>query len=131
MRLTEKGLLRWYAACCNTPIGNTLHTPKLSFIGLVHNCLENDAPPLRDSFGPVRAWVNTNGAKGEPKPKVAGQGPVIWWFLTRVLQARLNGAYKRTPLFRADTGMPVVTPRILSSEERAGVMSAVRTFSGI
>jgi len=21
MRLTEKGLLRWYAACCNTPIG--------------------------------------------------------------------------------------------------------------
>ncbi len=28
MRLTEKGLLRWYAGCCNTPIGNTLITPK-------------------------------------------------------------------------------------------------------
>jgi Family of unknown function (DUF6151) len=23
MRLTTNGLLRWYAACCNTPIGNT------------------------------------------------------------------------------------------------------------
>ena len=23
MRLTPNGLLRWYAACCNTPIGNT------------------------------------------------------------------------------------------------------------
>jgi hypothetical protein len=130
VRLTEKGLLRWYAACCNTPIGNTLATPKLSFIGLVHNCLENNAPPLNDSFGPVRAWVNTNGAKGDPKPKVAGQGPVIWWFLTTVLKARFNGDYKRTPLFRADTGMPVVTPRILSSTEHTGVMNAVRAATG-
>ena len=23
LRLTENGLLRWYAACCSTPIGNT------------------------------------------------------------------------------------------------------------
>src|SRR5512138_1141593 len=29
MRLTPKGLLRWYAPCCNTPIGNTLATPKV------------------------------------------------------------------------------------------------------
>src|SRR5262245_19575480 len=32
MRLTPQGMLRWYAGCCNTPIGNTLATPKLSFI---------------------------------------------------------------------------------------------------
>ena len=37
MRLTDKGLLRWYASCCNTPIGNTLATPKMSFIGLLHS----------------------------------------------------------------------------------------------
>jgi hypothetical protein len=126
MRLTPKGLLRWYASCCNTPIGNTLATPKLSFIGLVSTCLKQADPRLDDAFGPVRAWVNTKGAKGEPKPKVVGQGPVIYWFFRTVLKARFNGDYKRTPLFREDTGASVVTPRVLSSAEHESVMSAVR-----
>jgi hypothetical protein len=131
MRLTEKGLLRWYAACCNTPIGNTLMTPKISFVGLVHNCLESPGgQSLDDSFGAVRARVNTKGAKGDPKPEVGGQGAVIWWFITRVLKARLNGDYKRNPLFNPDTGKPVVTPRVLSAEEHSSVMNAVRAASG-
>jgi hypothetical protein len=129
IRLTEKGMLRWYAGCCNTPIGNTLATPKLAFIGLVHTCLENRDPPLGDSFGPVRAWLNTGSARGDPKPKVAGQGTIIWWFITTVLKARLNGDYRHTPLFRADTGRPVATPRVLSSGEHANVMNAVRAAS--
>ncbi len=40
MRLTENGLLRWYAACCNTPIGNTSSNFKIAVIGLVHNWLD-------------------------------------------------------------------------------------------
>jgi hypothetical protein len=126
MRLTSKGLLRWYASCCNSPIGNTLATPKLSFIGLVSTCLKQPDSPLEDSFGPVRAWVNTNGAKGDPKPKVMGQWAVLSWFFATVLKARFNGDYKRTPLFRVDTGAPVVTPRVLSSAEHESVMNAVR-----
>src|SRR5450432_3257521 len=46
IRLTEKGLLRWYAKCCNTPVGNTLGAYKMSFIGLVHTCLESSGAPL-------------------------------------------------------------------------------------
>jgi hypothetical protein len=130
MRLTQKGLLRWYAGCCNTPIGNTLATPKISFIGLVHNCLESGDQSLDDSFGPIRAWVNPKGAKGDPKPEVVGQGPVVWWFITRVLRARLNGDYKRNPLFDAGTGKPVMIPRVLSADEHSGVMNAVRAASG-
>jgi hypothetical protein len=125
MRLTQKGLLRWYAACCNTPIGNTLATPKISFIGLVHNCLETGGQSLDDSFGPIRAWVNPNGAKGDPKPEAAGRGAVVWWFISRTLKARLNGDYKHNPMFRSDTGKPVVVPRVLSAEEHSGVMKAV------
>jgi hypothetical protein len=30
LRLTARGMLRWYARCCSTPIGNTLASPKLS-----------------------------------------------------------------------------------------------------
>ncbi len=130
IRLTPKGLVRWYAGCCHTPIGNTLATPKLSFIGLVHTCLEGGGRPLDDAFGPVRAWFNTNGARGNPKPRQAGHGAVVSWFIGTVLRARLNGDYKYTPFFVADSGMPVVTPRVLSGEEHATVMNAVRAAGG-
>jgi hypothetical protein len=130
MRLTQKGLFRWYAACCNTPIGNTLGTPKISFIGLVHNCIDSGDRSLGDSFGPIRARVNTKSAKGDPKPEGVGMGPATWWFITRVLRARLNSDYKHNPLFRADTGRPIVDPRVLSSSEHTGVMDAVRAASG-
>jgi hypothetical protein len=129
MRLTPKGLVRWYAGCCKTPIGNTLATPKLSFVGLIHTCLEGaaEAPGSLDPvFGPVRCWVNPSGAKGEPKPKVAGQWQVLGWFFRKVLVARLNGEYRQTPFFETATGKPVVTPRILTEPERAQIREAVR-----
>ena len=34
LRLGPKGLFRWYASCCNTPVGNTL-TPAIPFVGVV------------------------------------------------------------------------------------------------
>jgi hypothetical protein len=125
MRLTPKGLLRWYASCCNTPIGNTLATPKVSFVGLVHACLHAPGKSLDDSFGPVRIWVHTKSASGAPKPEQRGLGKALRWVIRTVLKARLNGDYKRTPFFRADTGAPIVTPRVLTRAERANVMHAV------
>lgn len=32
MRLTDKGMVRWYAGCCRTPIGNTV-SARVPFIG--------------------------------------------------------------------------------------------------
>jgi hypothetical protein len=129
MRLSPKGLVRWYAGCCKTPIGNTLATPKLSFVGLVHTCLEGTsaAPGSLDPvFGPVRCWVNPEGAKGEPKPKVAGQWQVLGWFFRKVLMARLNGDYRKTPFFDVATGKPVVAPQILTKAEHAQLRATVR-----
>ena len=131
LRLTEKGLVRWYARCCNSPIGNTLATPKISFIGLVHTCLESGGAPLDAAFGPVRARFNTSGAKGDSKPKVTGQGAVAWWFISKVLKARINGDYKRSPFFRTDNGALIVAPHVLTSAEHATVMNAVRAATGI
>lgn len=53
MRLSEKGLLRWYTKCCNTPIGNTLVDYKISFIGLIHTCVDSSNRSLDESFGPL------------------------------------------------------------------------------
>jgi len=126
LRLTPKGLLRWYARCCRTPIGNTLATPKIAFIGLLHACLGAHAASLDEAFGPVTAWVNVKGARGDPKPRQAGVGKCVWWFVRTAAQARISGEYRRTPLFRPDTGAPVVAPHVLSPEELARVMRAVQ-----
>jgi hypothetical protein len=63
MRLTPKGLLRWYTSCCKTPIGITPPNFRISYLGLVHKCLESGGNPLEDSFGPVRMRVNIKSAK--------------------------------------------------------------------
>jgi hypothetical protein len=120
VRLTEKGMVRWYAGCCKTPIGNTLENYTISFVGLLHNCLETPTWPLQNSFGAVRTYANPQGAIGRPQPKAKGMGATIWWFVKTILKARVNGDYKRTPFFR--DGKPITSPRVLSSAERETAM---------
>jgi hypothetical protein len=120
LRLTDKGMVRWYAGCCRTPIGNTLENYKISFIGLLHNCLESSEPSLEGSFGPVRTYANPQGAIGDPKPRSTGMGATIWWFVRTTLKARVNGDYRRTPFFK--DAMPIAVPRVISSAERADAM---------
>ena len=120
VRLTEKGMIRWYAACCRTPIGNTLENFKISFIGLLHDCLET--APLQESFGPIRSYVNPQGAIGTPKPKSAGMWTTVWWVISTIGKARVNGDYKHTPFFRMDTRRAIVEPHVLSVDERDAAM---------
>lgn len=130
MRLTTNGLLRWYAACCNTPIGNTPSTPNLSFIGLIHNCLSSDQTSLDTAFGPIRMYVHTQSAvasqlrfalNGEDKPKPAGVLSGTLRVLGMILRARLDGRYKQNPFFVVESGTPIVTPKVLSDEELKNV----------
>jgi hypothetical protein len=125
MRLTEKGLVRWYAACCNTPLGNTLANFKVSFVGLIHSCLDNGGRSLDDSFGPIRMRVNTKGAKSELPSNTLAEIGGIMRIVGMLLRARLNGSYRRTVFFSPDTGAPVAAPKVLSREERDRLMRAV------
>jgi hypothetical protein len=125
MRLTPKGLLRWYAACCNTPIGNTVANYRVSFVGLVHSCLEGTGASLDESFGPIRARVNTQSATGAVP---SGSGSMISAILPLIaLLARplIDGSYKRTPFFVVGTGTPIVTPKVLSRGERAELSARI------
>jgi hypothetical protein len=124
MRLTPNGLLRWYSTCCNTPVGNTLANYKLSFVGLVHNCLEGAGPALETSFGPVQAHVNTGSAKGGVKSSPLALVPVILRFIGFLVGSRVDGSYRRSAFFSPDTGAPIVSPKVLSSGEREQLMRA-------
>ena len=125
MSLTEKGMLRWYARCCNTPIGNTPRDFKVSHVGLVHTCLEDPSRTLDSSFGPVRMRVNTKNAKGRPKSMPISTIASVLRFMTSLVRARLDGSYKYTPFFVPDRGIPVVPPKVLTRDERDRVMNAV------
>ena len=125
MRLSPNGLMRWYAKCCNTPIGNTVANFKVSFVGLVHSCLDNGGQSLHDSFGPVRMSINTKAAKGEVRSNSLAAIGGVTRILGMLLRARLNGSYKRTMFFSQRTGAPVAQPKVLSREERDSLMQAV------
>lgn len=117
MRLSQHGLLRWYTGCCNTPVGNTMANFRVSFVGLIHSCLEAPGMSLEGTFGPVRMWVHTKSARGDVASKAGGMVPGILRFVAMVARARIDGSYKRTPLFSPGTGTPIVVPKVLSRSE--------------
>ena len=111
LRLSPKGLLRWYATCCNTPLCNTLANEKFYMVGVLSNTVLSEKAAL----GPIKAQVNVAGAIGGGV-KSKGQLNAVVGILTRQLGAMI---WKRTqnPFF-TDVGNPVVVPLVLSLEER-------------
>jgi hypothetical protein len=125
IRLTAKGMLRWYAACCNSAIGNTLPTPNLSFIGLIHTCLDSDQTSLDKAFGPIQMYVNIQSAIGEYKPKSTGVLSGTLRMLGMILKARLDGRYKQTPFFVMESRTPIAVPKVLNDQELKSIKNAV------
>ena len=122
MSLSDRGLLRWYAGCCKTPIGNTPRDFKMPYVGLVENCLHGDAPSLQESFGPVRAVLNTkSSAEGHVKSTPVSKSLSLLKIMKSVIAARLNGSYRRNPFFETAAGTPIVQPRVLTKTERERV----------
>ena len=62
LRLTKKGLYRWYTDCCNTAVGNTVST-KIPFFGIVHSFMK-DVMDRTELLGPIRGAVFIKNAKG-------------------------------------------------------------------
>jgi Family of unknown function (DUF6151) len=123
MSLSPRGLLRWYAGCCNTPIGNTSRDFKLPYVGLIDSCLGSDSPSLQESFGPVRMVIKTESAKGHVESRPVRNLLTLVAIMKSVIGARLSGAYKHSPFFAAETGKPIVEPRVLTKAEREGLGS--------
>jgi len=117
LSLSPRGTLRWYAACCNTAIANTARDPKLSYLGIVHTCL-GEPSARAAAFGPPRAPVNTKHAYGKVTTNAWSVLHSIVRIVARVLRARLDGSWRRSPFFPPDSAAPVVAPRVLNREER-------------
>lgn len=123
MRLTPKGLMRWYASCCNTPVGNTMATAKAPFCGMMALFTDHEAQgqPRDVTAGPVRAHVNGQvGFVGDGGRKLSffEKAGVLWHAVSLLLKGWVRGEARPSPFF-ADDGTPRVKPIVLSADERA------------
>ncbi|HAT29915.1 MAG TPA: hypothetical protein DCW29_03410 [Janthinobacterium sp.] len=114
LRLSKKGMLRWYWACCDTPLANTRDSAGPPFVSIHRACIAiADAAML----GPPTR-VQARFATG-PTPAGAKRGNSLATILKIVrflLLGRLRGENMPTPFFGA--GAAVVVPRVLSHAER-------------
>jgi hypothetical protein len=123
VRLSDKGLHRWYCGECMTPVGNTV-SPRVPFVGLIHTFMDHggDGRARDQALGKPLGYVQTRSAVGSvPSPtggasllRVIGRSVRLlgkWW---------LTGAGSPSPFFD-EQRVPRVQPRILSPEERAAL----------
>ena len=107
-RLGPNGLFRWYAKCCDTPIANTVPKARFPFVGAV-------LPAGHDHFGRVTAHVNTGSAP--LRTKQTGMTATVYGIFFRAAKAAITGKGKTSPFFD-ETGAPIVTPTVLTQEQR-------------
>ena len=115
VHLTDKPTLRWFTNCCRSPVGNTLNSNRLPFIGVIASAIDTSAIPggLDELIGPIRARVNGAGAKGEVGELGIHQSAPLslyWRFGRMVLAAKFSGEYRKSPLFDPESGRPIVKP---------------------
>jgi hypothetical protein len=124
VRLSPKGMYRWYAGCCKTPIANS-PSAGLPFLGTVHLFYDLPQDPrARDqALGPIRAKFYGKFGYGEMGPDISPGIPPLGFVLKTVkfmLLAKVRGMHKPSPFYGAD-GAPVVEPRVLTKAERDGL----------
>ncbi len=114
MRLTRKGVYRWYTECCKTPVGNT-GPARIPFLGLIRNIMDDDTPDTH--LGPIRGYLQVKHARHPPPFKNAHPGfplSVTLRAIFKMLLWKVAGKGKPSAFFDAD-GKAVSKPHILES----------------
>ncbi len=118
LRLTPRGLYRWYAECCKTPLGNTFG-PALPFVGIVARAFDYCGTPADDVFGKsvAGAW-DKYAVGGLPEGTSGVTVRQIARAVRLVLGWRLRGQTWPHPYFDRVSRKPSRPVSVLSRAER-------------
>ena len=118
LRLTPRGVYRWYASCCRMPLGNTLG-PAIPFVGVLARAFEGETQTPDQLFGHPIGRIFGRHAVGHPPEGSTRLNP---WLLARairmVLGWRLRGKTWPHPFFDRTRRAPNFPLTTLSAEER-------------
>jgi|HubBroStandDraft_1064217.scaffolds.fasta_scaffold115454_2 hypothetical protein len=118
LRLSPKGLHRWYASCCKTPLGNTVG-PAMPFIGIVARVFDSASQKTDDVFGPPIGAVHGKFAVGDaPEGSTGFKARLIARMLRKIVGWRLTGRTWPHPFFDRATRQPIYPLTTLSRAER-------------
>lgn len=123
IRLTPKGMHRWYASCCKTPLGNTL-TPSIPFIGMVPEVFRGapDARRRDELFGPSRGGIfGQHAIGGAPEGSTRLNLGMLAHALRLMLGWKLGGKTWPHPFFDHATRAPSYPVSTLAPNERAAL----------
>jgi hypothetical protein len=116
LRLTPKGLYRWYASCCKTPVGNTLG-PAVPFVGVVAAAFERP-----DLVGAPRGAILGRYAVGPPPEGSTKLNPRLLAHVMRLIVGwKLTGETWPHPFFDRATRAPTPPLTTLSCAERESI----------
>jgi hypothetical protein len=120
VRLSDKGMHRWYCGECMTPVGNTV-SPRVPFVGLIHSFMDHGTHGrTRDEvLGKPVGYTQAKSAVGPLPPSTGGASllRVIGRSVRLLGKWWLTGAGSPSPFFD-EQRVPRAVPRILSAEER-------------
>ena len=121
LRLSPKGLFRWYTRCCHTPVGNTV-SPAIPFVGIVVQAFDHGAQRSDELFGRPIGAILAKHAIGDPPGASQRMGLRLMLRAIRmVLGWRLRGRAWPNPFFARDTRAPIYPLAVLTPAERDGL----------
>lgn len=117
LRLSPKGLFRWHARCCDTPIFNTMSRVAWPFVGVVLRQAELDG--AASGLGSSRCRAFTKYARPEPGAPKSDRGFVGAGLrvLSRMMAAWISGRAKSNPLLTV-VGAPIAPVSVIPLEQR-------------
>jgi len=118
LRLSPKGLYRFYASCCRTPLGNTV-SPAIPFVGVLAQAFGSDADGAEELFGPPVGRIFGKYAVGKaPGASDRINVSLMARAIPMVLGWRLRGRTWPHPFFDRRTRASKYPVTALSREER-------------
>ena len=104
MSLSDRGIHRWYASCCRTPLGNMGRNPAIHYVGMSTACMGDDGGAVDAAFGPAGRCVINTGSATAPVRKM----PVAFVtgglrILLGILRGKLRGL-RGSPFYDVSKG---------------------------